>query len=64
MKNNFKWKKAIINIDNKIRAFWFPPYDGASLEVDGKTYTLVNRSILESLDGDTEAIFCHTQTGA
>lgn len=40
------------DIDLKIRAFWFPPYDGAFIEVDGKKYTLVNREILESVAGD------------
>lgn len=52
------------DIDAKIRAFWFPPYDGACVEIDGKKYTLVNRSILEKLEGDSEAIFRHTQTGS
>ena len=52
------------DIDAKIRAFWFPPYDGAQVELDGKYYTLVNRSILESLNGDSEAIFRHTQAGS
>ena len=52
------------NIDNKIRAFWFPPYDGANIEIDGGRYTVVNRSILEALDGDSEAIFRHTQIGS
>lgn len=52
------------NIDNKIRAFWFPPYDGANIEIDGKNYTLINRKILDSLEGDSEAIFRHTQIGS
>ncbi len=52
------------NIDNKIRAFWFPPYDGANIEIDGKRYTVINRSILEELNGDSEAIFRHTQIGS
>tara|TARA_Y100000748_G_C15446934_1_gene469375 strand:+ start:377 stop:1153 length:777 start_codon:yes stop_codon:yes gene_type:complete len=52
------------DIDAKIRAFWFPPYDGAYVEIDGKSYTLVNRKILEKLDGDAEAIFRHTQIGS
>ena len=37
------------DIDRKIRAFWFPPYDGAFQVINGKKYTLVNREILESL---------------
>ena len=52
------------DIDAKIRAFWFPPYDGAQIEVDGRSYTLVNRAVLESLNGDSEAIFRHTQVGS
>ena len=52
------------DVDAKIRAFWFPPYDGAYIEVNGKNYTLVNRAILEQLDGDSEAIFTHTQKGS
>ncbi len=42
------------DIERKVRAFWFPPYDGAFLEIDGQKFTLVNRSILQSL-GDPEA---------
>ena len=49
------------NVDAKIRAFWFPPYDGANIEIDGKNYTLISRTILDSLEGDAEAIFRHTQ---
>jgi methionyl-tRNA formyltransferase len=37
------------DIPRKIRAFWFPPYDGAYLLLGGKKYTLVDRSILTSL---------------
>lgn len=45
------------DIDLKIRAFWFPPYDGAYIEVNGKKYTLINNDILKQLqDKDTTAI--------
>lgn len=37
------------DLDLKIRAFWFPPYDGAGFEINGKYYTLVNKDILKSL---------------
>ena len=37
------------NLERKIRAFWFPPYDGAYIEIDGNKYTLVNRQVLDSL---------------
>lgn len=45
------------DLDLKIRAFWFPPYDGAGIEINGKIYTLVNREILKTLqDKDSTAI--------
>ena len=45
------------DIDLKIRAFWFPPYDGAFIEINGTKYTLVNSDILKKLqDKDTTAI--------
>lgn len=45
------------DLDLKIRAFWFPPYDGAGIEINGKYYTLVNHEILKSLqDKDTTAM--------
>lgn len=37
------------DIARKVRAFWFPPYDGAWIELAGEKYTLVDRAILESL---------------
>ena len=44
-------------ISRKIRAFWFPPYDGANIEIDGKRFTLVDESILKSLiSPDTTAM--------
>ncbi len=33
--------------ERRIRAFWYPPYDGATIEVGGRTLTLVDRSVLE-----------------
>ena len=38
-------------IERKIRAFWFPPYDGANITVDGKRFTLVDEDILKTLIG-------------
>lgn len=38
------------DIDNKIRAFWYPPYMGAYVEIQGKKYTLVNEEILKKID--------------
>lgn len=37
------------DLDLKIRAFWFPPYDGAGFYIDGKFYTLINKEILKML---------------
>ncbi len=42
------------DIDKKIRAFWFPPYDGAWMKIGGKKVTLINRFILEKVIGTTE----------
>ena len=36
-------------IKKKIRAFWYPPYMGASIEIGGEEFTLVSREILEEL---------------
>lgn len=30
----------------RIRAFWYPPHDGATLEIDGQTVTLLDRGLL------------------
>lgn len=46
------------DLDYKVRAFWFPPYDGAYIERNGRKYTLVDKQILDSLvDQDTTALF-------
>ena len=36
-------------LDRRIRAFWYPPHDGATLEVAGRVVTLVDRRLLEEL---------------
>ncbi|WP_216320872.1 formyltransferase family protein [Deinococcus aestuarii] len=43
------------DVGRKVRAFWFPPYTGAYIEIGGVKYTLVNDAILQSLveDGQT-----------
>ncbi len=33
----------------RIRAFWYPPYEGAVLELDGRRYTLLDEPLLEEL---------------
>ena len=37
------------DVEKKIRAFWFPPYDGAYVKIDGQKYTLINRQLLEDV---------------
>lgn len=37
------------DLERKVRAFWFPPYDGAYIEVEGKRYTLVSQKLLQDL---------------
>ena len=46
------------DIARKIRAFWFPPYDGAYITIDGKKYSLVDSNILSTLaDGNVSNVF-------
>lgn len=33
--------------ERRLRAFWYPPHDGATIEVGGRTLTLVDRRLLE-----------------
>jgi methionyl-tRNA formyltransferase len=39
------------DLDRKLRAFWYPPYRGAVLEVDGRRLTLVDDALLEEVAG-------------
>lgn len=48
------------DVDRKIRAFWFPPYTGATVMLNGTPYTLVNQQILESLTDGTGATSLHS----
>ncbi|MGH2803338.1 MAG: formyl transferase, partial [Thermoleophilaceae bacterium] len=34
------------DLERKLRAFWYPPYPGAVLEVDGRRLTLVDDRLL------------------
>ena len=36
-------------IERKVRAFWYPPYSGAAVEIGGREYTLVSEELLEEL---------------
>jgi methionyl-tRNA formyltransferase len=33
-------------LERRIRAFWYPPYDGATIEVAGRTLSVVDRDLL------------------
>ena len=44
------------DIERKVRAFWFPPYDGAWIDIDGHRCTLVTSQILHALGSQTENI--------
>ena len=37
------------DVHRKIRAFWFPPYHGAVIEINGEEFTLVNNQILQEI---------------
>jgi methionyl-tRNA formyltransferase len=37
------------DLDRKLRAFWYPPYPGAVLDVDGRRLTLVDDALLEEI---------------
>ena len=34
------------DLERKLRAFWYPPYPGALIEVDGRDLTLVDDALL------------------
>jgi len=36
-------------IDRKIRAFFYPPYEGAIIKIDGKKYTLITKELMEEI---------------
>ena len=42
-------KESAVSLSRKVRGFWYPPYDGAYIEVDGKRFTLVDDVILSQL---------------
>lgn len=37
------------DIERKIRAFWYPPHRGATVEIEGREYTLVDDRLLEEI---------------
>lgn len=40
---------SLKTIDRKIRACWFPPYPGASINIKSKEFTLINDKILKEI---------------
>ncbi len=44
------------DLDRKLRAFWYPPHPGATIEVEGRTLTLVDERLLaEAADAYRDA---------
>ena len=41
-------------IERKIRAFWYPPYEGAYTVINGKKYTVVDEKILSRMNQDEQ----------
>jgi methionyl-tRNA formyltransferase len=37
------------DLDRKLRAFWYPPYPGATVEIDGRALTLIDEGLLSEL---------------
>lgn len=40
---------SLQTIRRKVRAFWFPPYDGAFIEIAGERFTIVTSEILKEV---------------
>ncbi len=38
-----------VTIERKVRAFWYPPFTGATIELDGRSYTLIDEKSLEKI---------------
>lgn len=42
-------KDSLEIIRRKIRAFWFPPFDGLKINIKGEDFTLINRELLKQI---------------
>jgi methionyl-tRNA formyltransferase len=42
-------KNSIDEVDKKIRAYWYPPYEGAYIEINKKKYFIINEDILKNI---------------
>jgi methionyl-tRNA formyltransferase len=40
---------SLDQIERKIRAFWYPPYEGAVIKIKNKEFTIINKHILEEI---------------
>lgn len=54
--NEMKKIKKNDDIDTKVRAFWYPPYDGAYIIKNNVRYTLVNKKILNNLNTESSSV--------
>lgn len=43
---------TLAEIEKKIRAFWYPPYKGASIEIQGRKFTIIDERLLREI-GET-----------
>ena len=50
------------DIPRKIRAFWFPPYDGAYIKLSGRKYTLIDQFILQTLSDNDDGRFLYNES--
>lgn len=41
---------SLDDIEKKIRAFWFPPFQGAEIKINGKPFSLINEKILREIE--------------
>jgi methionyl-tRNA formyltransferase len=42
-------ENTLEEIERKIRAFWYPPYGGAFIKIQGKEFTVVNKALLKDI---------------
>jgi len=40
---------SVLEIDRKVRAFWYPPYPGATIQLRGQTFTLITEDLLHQI---------------
>ncbi len=55
-------------LERHVRAFWYPPYDGAIIEIEGRRYSLATTDLLQDMGpqihaGDLERLRQHAARG-